>query len=254
LQSLVALGVTARENGIPATQALLRRVFEWRMDGRWYLFAVGYMAVIWRVDARWYLFAIIYMVAIKLTVALAHRAITGSWPRFGNEAWYVIVIAIVLSTPVQAGEEIGWRGYALPRLAARFGFARASVLLGLIWACWHLPLFFLPGADTYGQSFPIWVLGVTALSVAIAWLYAHTNGSLLLTMLMHSAVNQTIGIVPDADPNAKNPFALNASLPYLLTVGFLWVIAVYFLARMPKAEQLHTIAITRDLRSNATVA
>ncbi len=236
MQSLVALGVTARENGIPATQALLRRVFEWRMDGRWYLFAVGYMAV------------------IKLTVALAHRAITGSWPRFGNEAWYVIVIAIVLSTPVQAGEEIGWRGYALPRLAARFGFARASVLLGLIWACWHLPLFFLPGADTYGQFFPIWVLGLTALSVAIAWLYAHTNGSLLLTMLMHSAVNQTIGIVPDAEPNATNPFLLSASLAYLLTVGFLCVLAVYFLARMPKAEQLHAVVITRDLRSNATVA
>jgi len=148
--SLVALGVTARDNGTPATQALLRRAFEWRVDARWYLFAVSYMA------------------AVKLAVALAHRAITGSWPLFGNEAWYVIVIAIVLSTPVQAGEEIGWRGYALPRLAARFGFARGSVLLGLIWACWHLPLFFLPGADTYGQSLPIWVLGVTALSVAIA--------------------------------------------------------------------------------------
>src|SRR6202011_101388 len=104
--SLVALGVTARDDGTPATQALLRRVFEWRVDARWYLFAVSYMA------------------AIKLAVALAHRAITGSWPRFGNEVWYVIVVAIVLSTPVQAGEEVGWRGYALPRLAARFGFAR----------------------------------------------------------------------------------------------------------------------------------
>jgi membrane protease YdiL (CAAX protease family) len=206
------------------------------------------------VDARWYLFAVSYMAAIKLAVALAHRAITGSWPRFGNEAWYVIVVGIVLSTPVQAGEEVGWRGYALPRLAARFGFARGSVVLGLIWACWHLPLFFLPGADTYGQSFPIWVLGVTALSLAIAWLYAHTNGSLLLTMLMRSAVNQTIGIVPDAAPNATNPFVLSASPPYLLTVGFLWCVAVYFIARMPRAEQLHTAAITRDLRSNATVA
>jgi membrane protease YdiL (CAAX protease family) len=234
--SLVALALTARDNGIPATRALLRRVFAWRVDARWYLFAVSYMA------------------AIKLTVALAHRAITGSWPRFGNEAWYVIVVAIVLSTPVQAGEEIGWRGYALPRLAARFGFAGASVLLGLIWACWHLPLFYLPGADTYGQSFPIWVLGVTALSVAITWLYAHANGSLLLTMLMHSAVNQTIGIVPDAEPKATNSFVLSASLPYLLTVGFLWIIAVYFLARMPKAEELHVVAITRNLQSNANVA
>jgi hypothetical protein len=73
-------------------------------------------------------------------------------------------------------------------------------------------------------------------------------------MLMRSAVNQTIGIVPDAAPNATNPFVLSASPPYLLTVGFLWCVAVYFIARMPRAEQLHTAAITRDLRSNATVA
>src|ERR1700676_2285886 len=114
----------------------------------------------------------------------------------------------MISTPVQAGEEIGWRGYALPRLAARFGLARASLLLGVLWGCWHLPLFFVPGVDNYGQSFPVFVLGTTALSVAIAWLYAHTNGSLLLTMLMHSAVNQTLGIVPSAVANATNPFAL----------------------------------------------
>jgi CAAX protease family protein len=216
--SLVALGVTARENGILGTQALLRGLFEWRVDARWYLFAIG------------------YMVAIKLTVALVHRVIAGSWPRFGDEAWYVIVVAIIISTPVQAGEEIGWRGYALPRLAARFGFARASVLLGLIWACWHLPLFFVPGIDKYGQSFPVWALGVTALSVAITWLYAHTNQSLLLVMLMHSAVNQTIGIVPSAVAGAANPFALSPSLVAWLTLAILWITAGYFLVRMPTTE------------------
>src|SRR5260370_15181831 len=110
-RSSVALGVTARDNGTPATQALLRRAFEWRVDARWYLFAVSYMA------------------AIKLAVALAHRAITGSWPLFGNEAWYVIVIAIVLSTPVQAGEEIGWRGRPPPRLAGPLVFVTRTPIV-----------------------------------------------------------------------------------------------------------------------------
>jgi membrane protease YdiL (CAAX protease family) len=53
----------------------------------------------------------------------------------------------------QAGKEIGWRGHALQRLAARTGLARGSVLLGVIWAASHLPLFFIQGTDTTGQSF-----------------------------------------------------------------------------------------------------
>jgi len=219
--SLVALGITARAEGREDVRALLRPIVEWRVGTPWYLFAIGYLP------------------AIKLSVALVHRVLTGSWPRFGTEPWYIIVVAIAISTPFQAGEEIGWRGYALPRLARRFGFARASILLGLIWSCWHLPIFFLRGADKYGQSFPVWTLQVVALSVAITWLYAHTNGSLLLTMLMHSAVNQTVGLVPSANANPGNPFALSVSLVMWLTAAFLWVTALYFLVRMPRMERSH---------------
>jgi CAAX protease family protein len=106
-----------------------------------------------------------------------------------------MLAATLLSTLVggQAGEEIGWRGYALPRLAARFGLGSASVLLGLVWAIWHLPLFLVPEADTWGQSFPLYLLQVTALSVAIAWLFANTRSSLFPVMLMHAAVNQYEG-------------------------------------------------------------
>jgi len=178
---------------------------------------------------------------------------TGSWPRFGTEPWYIIVVAIAISTPVQAGEEIGSRGYALPRLAGRFRFAHPSILLGFIWSCWHLPIFFLRGADKYGQSFPVWTLQVVALSVAITWLYAHTSGGRLLTMLMHSAVNQTVGIVPSANANPGNPFALSVSLVMWLTAAFLWVTALYFLVRMPKVELLRTDQETRNLRSDVTV-
>ena len=109
------------------------------------------------------------------------------------------------------------------------------MLLGVIWACWQLPLFFIPGIDKSGQSFPVYVLQVTALSVAAAWLCVHTNGSLLLVMLMHSAVNQTIGIVPSTVATATNSFALSTSLVAWLTVACLWIGAGYFLIRMPKA-------------------
>jgi uncharacterized protein len=216
--SLAALWLTARADGNQGIRALLRRILQWRVGARWYLFAIGYLA------------------AIKLTVALLHRAINGSWPHFGRELPGVILVAIVISAPFQAGEEVGWRGYALPRLMARFGLARASVLLGLIWACWHLPQFFIREADTFGQSFFVYVLQVTALSVAMAWLWARTNGSLLLPMLMHAAVNNSKDIVPSATPGATNILGLNASLVAWLTVALLWICAAYFLIRMSQME------------------
>jgi uncharacterized protein len=230
--SLVALGVTARDEGSRGMRALLHGVLQWQVSWRWYLFAV------------------VYMLIVKLSVALVYRLAIGVWPHFGTDPWYLIVLAILISTPAQAGEEIGWRGYALPRLAGRFGFARASLVLGLIWSGWHLPVFFLPGADKYGQSFPVWTLQVAALSVAITWLYARTNGSLLLTMLMHSAVNQTVGLVPSANPNPGNPFTLSVSLVMWLTTAFLWILALYLLTRMPRVEFSRADEAASNLRSN----
>jgi membrane protease YdiL (CAAX protease family) len=143
-----------------------------------------------------------------------------------------MAMAMVFSTWVQAGEEIGWRGYALPRLAVRVGLAPASVLLGVLWAGWHLPLFFVPAADTLGQSFPLYLLQVTGLSVAAAWLYWRTGGSLLLVMLLHAAVNNTKDVVPSAVPGATNPFALSTSLVAWITATLLWIAAAHFLWRM----------------------
>ena len=119
---------------------------------------------------------------------------------------------------VQAGEEIGLRGYALPRLSQQFGLAPASIILGIIWATWHLPLFFVPRADTFGQSFPLYVLQVIAISVALAWLYWRTEGSRLLVMLLHAAINNTKDIVPSVVPGATDAFALSSSRVAWLTV------------------------------------
>jgi hypothetical protein len=92
---------------------------------------------------------------------------------------------------------------------------------------------------------------VVALSVAMTWLYVHTNGSLLLTMLMHSAVNQTVGIVPSANANPGNPFAFSVSLVMRLTASFLWVTALYFLIRMPRMELSRANEARTSLRTDA---
>src|SRR5882672_1307305 len=162
----VALWFTSRETGRGGVAALLRRLVEWRVPARWYAFAAGYIVV------------------IKLTVALVPRAVTGAGPLFGRLPWYLMLAATLFSTVVggQSGEEVGWRGYALPRLAMRWGLGPASLLVGILWACWHLPLFYLHGADTYRQSFPLYAVQVVALSVVIAWLWWRTGGSLLLAM------------------------------------------------------------------------
>ncbi len=226
--SIIAIALTLFEEGTAGVAAMFRRMFRANVGVRWYVFAVAYMA------------------AVKLAVALIHRVAFGEWPRFGTDRWFIIIAAIVLSWPVQAGEEIGWRGYALPRLASRFGFAASGVILGIVWAAWHLPFFFISvGGDQTGQSFPVYLLQVTALSVAITFLYVRTSGSVLLTMLMHSAVNQTKDIVPSIVPGATDVFAFSSSISAWLTVCVLWASAAYFLVRMPPPTSAPAVALSR---------
>jgi membrane protease YdiL (CAAX protease family) len=181
--SFAGIIVTTWTEGSAQTIVLLSQIFRWRVAPGWYLLAVSYMA------------------SVKLLAAVVHRLLTGAWPTFGHMPLPLIII--IISTPFQSGEEIGWRGYALPRLAEHIGVAPASVLLGAIWACWHLPQFFIPGDDTSGQSFFIWSIQVIAVSIAMAWVFVGTKGNLLLAMIMHSAINQSSGIVSAAIPRSK---------------------------------------------------
>ena len=213
--SIVATSLTWRAGGTPAVRALLGRM------------------LIAGVPVRLYVIALAYRAIVKLVAAGLHRVIAGAWPPLGTEAIVLIPLAILVSTPVQAGEEIGWRGFALPRLAERFGLRAASLLLGVIWACWHLPQFYIADADTYHQSFVVWAPQVVAISVALAWMYHRSGGSLLLTMLMHAAINNTKDIVPSAASPPPGVFGLQVSLVSWLTLAVLWAGAAYFLWELP---------------------
>jgi membrane protease YdiL (CAAX protease family) len=216
--ALVALALTLARGGREGVRALLARTLPVAAPARWWAFALG------------------YLLAVKLVAAGLHRLVSGHWPRFGTETLLLIPFAIAISTPVQAGEELGWRGYALPRLASRMGLAPASLLLGLAWALWHLPLFFAGGADKYGQSFVVYAAQVTAISLAMAMLCARTDGGLFLPMLFHAAVNNTKDIVPSASPASHGVFSPVASLEAWIGAGLLWVCAAFMLGWMVRSE------------------
>jgi uncharacterized protein len=213
--ALVALALTYRIEGTAGVSALLSRIAKPRASALWYVFAISYMAL------------------IKLAGAVVYRIALGTWPAFGNDPIYLMLGATLISTPVQAGEEIGWRGYALPRLERLIGLGPGSVVLGLVWAAWHLPFFLITGTDKSGQSFVVYAIGATAISVAMAWVYWRTDGSLLLVMLMHAAINNTKDLVPSPPVPPGNPFTLAASPMTWITAALLSVTAIVLLVQFP---------------------
>ncbi len=231
--ALVALALTAQAEGRSGVTRLLARIGHWRVGARWYAVAIGYFVV------------------IKLAAALVHRVVIDEWPPFGGTPVALIILGIAMSTWVQAGEEVGWRGYALPRLAQYLGLGGASLVLGVVWAVWHMPLFILPDSGSTGQSFPAYLLQVIPMSVVLAFLYWRTDGSLLLAMLMHASVNNTTGIVPAAIGGSTASIALGGSLVAWATVALSWAVATPLLIRMRRAD-LHGMLthVGRSTRSS----
>lgn len=144
----------------------------------------------WKVGWWWYL-AAFSMTGFPLLIAIIY-ILLGNQPA-GMAAgdlgfWVGAVIYNMISGPL--GEETGWRGFALPRLQARYNALASSLILGVLWAFWHVPLYLEPGgAQQSGFPFFIFIPMTIALSVFFAWIYNNTGGSLFLTFLTHFFFN-----------------------------------------------------------------
>jgi uncharacterized protein len=148
--------------------------------------------VLWRVEFRWYLFVLLVIPAIEVLGAIVVPGVLGSFQS--------LTLTLVLTYPVAfvstfilggpLGEEPGWRGFALPRLQPLHGPLVGSVILGILWALWHLPLFW-SGVWTPPTipNIVMFVLMITALTIIMTWVFNNAKGSLLITMLMHASFN-----------------------------------------------------------------
>jgi hypothetical protein len=184
--------------------------------------------VAWRVRPAWYAVALLGPPAIMVVATGIHVLLGGELPTYPPAArWPLVLVnfAVVLLLGGPLGEEPGWRGYALPMLRETHGLLPASLVLGIAWAGWHLPLFLLPGTPQADLPLSWFALQAVALAVLLALVYEGTGGSLLLPMLLHASVNTFSGplrIIP-ADGGSTRPFVITALLAWL-AAGLVWAV------------------------------
>ncbi len=104
------------------------------------------------------------------------------------------VAASLLTDAGPLGEELGWRGFALPRMLRRWKPALAALILGVIWGLWHLPAFYVSTLVQSQMSLPVFLLGATSLSVVTCWLFLKSKGSLLIAILTHLMANHATDV------------------------------------------------------------
>jgi uncharacterized protein len=179
--------------------------------------------LIWRVGWGWWA-ATLFLNGGIILVALGLYAVLGNevppFPILGPGLLLEIVLMFVLVALVN-GEEIGWRGFALPRLQARYGVWVTVAVLGVLETLFHLPIFFNNGASEAGGQNGTPFLAFLASSVLavflFVWLYDHTRGSLLIAIMFHASMNAWSNILPFP--------ATSASFFWLLALAQLVVVA-----------------------------
>jgi len=172
-------------------------------------------ALRWDFGAVWYVMAIVPLAGIYLVSAVAYRLRVKERFALFRKPPVGLLVLVVSQVWVVIAEEFGWRGFALPHLQALLGWLVSGLVLGVLWASWHLPMFFVSGSNQYGSSFPRYLFVVTVWSLYMAMLYYQTGGSVLACMIFHAAANiwgMTINV-----PEKAEGLVLLLCLPLLIT-------------------------------------
>lgn len=157
---------------------------------------------LWSAGWKWWMVALLLLPALRFAALLLTTLLTGVPADFSrpiirdvvplDAPLLMLVVPWIIFEILTNGEEMGWRGYVLPRLQAKYNALIASLIVGMIWAVWHLPKFF--GTGLSGErSFAWFTVAHLALAVLYTWLYNNTRGSLLLVTLFHASGN-TFGV------------------------------------------------------------
>jgi uncharacterized protein len=150
--------------------------------------------VLWRVGFRWYLFAFLGVPVICVLSVVFIPGVLGSFKGLGALAPLSLlgVFVYVLFLGGALGEEPGWRGFALPRLQSLHGPLLGTLILGPLWALWHLPLFLTPWNELTFFNVVVFVLATTCFAIMYTWVFNNTKGSVLMAILLHASFNASV--------------------------------------------------------------
>lgn len=185
-----------------------------------------------RLPIVWVLGAILLAPLCFTFSAVLVRLFTGRLPGFSLEYLTPQFVLGILALGGPLNEELGWRGFALPRLLQRRSPLVASVGLGAAWAFWHLPLFFIPGATQHGVPLANFVIVVVCFSVFMTAAHLRSRGSMLIAVLFHTSVNISLGMwhfAPNAPTQSYERWVsfqvlfLSAMLPWILVAGVILI-------------------------------
>lgn len=151
-----------------------------------------------RVAPRFYLLALAVPLGALFLAGAIHWGVLGGTltpERLPSPLEYPIFLVFVFFLG-GGQEEPGWRGYLLPRMQERHSSLAAALVIGVVWAAWHAPLFVLPGALQNDVAPWLYLPQVVAMSVVLTWLTNVSRGSVLPAMLLHAGGNAIVNFYP----------------------------------------------------------
>jgi len=189
--TLSALLVAGLFPGGGGARSLLRQVRTWRTRIAWYAIAVLGPSVLFLLDE-----------AVNLALGGAppqHWIVLPGLSGFFPGSLFFSVMGVLAGT---IGEEVGWRGFAQPRLQKRYGALKASILVGLVWGTFHLWILPICHCMSVTDVLVTQYFRLIATAVIYAWIYNSTKGSLFLVMVAHAAHNITVDLMPQVGGSA----------------------------------------------------
>lgn len=183
----------------------------WRLHGVHGLAGFARRLTLWRMPGPWWWLLIVGIPAVSYAGAAIKGTLDAPFP---FSPWTALLPALVTTLLIGPIEEFGWRGVALPLMQRRIAPFWAGLWLGVIWALWHVPAFFLAGTPQSNWSLPGFFIGCVALSVILTPMFNAARGSLLVAALFHFQVNGPAW--PDAQPWDSAIFAALAVVVVVL--------------------------------------